>query len=251
MREHHGECFGELARTTSRRNLENAVTRGDVGTNKWVPPTTKGGSPQLDSMPTNPPNAELGAEPLECAARISAAIEDNYELLLRSVAVLVAKTERGRHWPEVTEIAAEVLQAAVEEALKHAQSFDPSRSATAWVRGIAARLLMGRRRKEARAWRCVPATVLGDDAWSAALGQLCTGSADAAVAERIDLAQALGRLSPEGRRAIELRYYQGLDGDELASALGVATPGAARVRVCRALQALRTHFPPAEIELIP
>ena len=216
-----------------------------------MPQTTRGGPPQPGSMPKSPPNAESGAEALECAARIRAAIEDDYESLLRSVAVLVSKTERHRCWPDVKEIASEILQTAVEEALKHAHRFDPGRSATAWVRGIAARLLLSRRRTVARASRCVPATVLGDDAWSAALAQLCTGSADAAVAQRLDLGQALGRMSPEGRRAIELRYYQGLDGDELARALGVATPGAARVRVCRALQALRTHFPAAEIELIP
>ena len=74
---------------------------------------------------------------------------------------------------------------------------------------------------------------------------------DAAVAGRLDLEQALARISPEERRAIEFRYYQGLDGEELATALGVSTPGAARVRVCRALQALRTHFAPAEEEVFP
>ena len=74
---------------------------------------------------------------------------------------------------------------------------------------------------------------------------------DAAVAGRLDLEQALAQISAEERRAIECRYYQGLDGTELAAALGVSTPGAARVRVCRALQALRTHFTPAEEEVFP
>ena len=59
------------------------------------------------------------------------------------------------------------------------------------------------------------------------------------------------KVSPEERRAIEFRYYKGLDGEELARALGVSTPGAARVRVCRALQALRTLFAPAEEEVFP
>jgi DNA-directed RNA polymerase specialized sigma24 family protein len=44
------------------------------------------------------------------------------------------------------------------------------------------------------------------------------------------------------RQALELRYFQGLDRDELAQALGVPTAGAARVRVCRALQALRAQY---------
>jgi RNA polymerase sigma factor (sigma-70 family) len=201
-------------------------------------------------MPRNSSNSEPESEVRECAARMRAAIEEGHETLLRSVAVLVAKTEKGLRWPEVMELASEVLHEAVREALKHASEFDPTRSATAWVRGIAARLLLARRRTEARARRCVPATVLGEQAWAAVLGQLCTGPADAAVAGRLDLEQALGRIGPQERRALECRYFQGLDGEALASALGVASAGAARVRVCRALQALRAHFPRAE-EVFP
>jgi RNA polymerase sigma factor (sigma-70 family) len=200
-------------------------------------------------MPGTSSNAELESERLVCIVRIRAAIEEEHEPLLRSVAVLVAKTERGLRWPEVMEMASEILHEAVQEALKHASRFDPTRSATAWVRGIAARLLLSRRRAETRVWRCIPAAVLGEEAWAAALEQLCTGSTDAAVAGRLDLEQALARISAKERRALEFRYYQGLDGEELAATLGVSTPGAARVRVCRALQALRTHFSPAEEEV--
>ncbi len=171
--------------------------------------------------------------------------------MLRSIAVLVAKSGRSRHWPEVMEIASETLHEAVQEALKHGERFDPTRSAAAWVRGIAAKLLLNRQRAEGRVRRLVPVAVLGDEAWAAALGQHCTGPTDEAVAGRLDLEQALARISTEERRAIEFRYYKGLDGEELARALGVSTPGAARVRVCRALQALRTHFAPAEEEVFP
>jgi len=58
----------------------------------------------------------------------------------------------------------------------------------------------------------------------------------------MDLQHALAKLGPSHRRALELRYYQGLEREELAEALGVPSPGAARVRVCRALQALRAQF---------
>jgi len=202
-------------------------------------------------MPRNSSYAEPESEALECAARIRAAIEDEHDTLLRSVALLVAKTERSLRWFEVMEIASEILHEAVQQALEHAHRFDPTRSATAWVHGIAARLLLSRRRAEARARRCVPATVLGAEAWAAALGQLCTAPADAAAAGRLDVEQALGRISPDERRTIEFRYYQRLDGEDLASALGVSTQGAARVRVCRALQALRAQFPAAEEEVFP
>jgi len=202
-------------------------------------------------MPRNSPDAELESEALGSAARIRAVIEEEHEPLLRSVAVLVAKSKRRLPWPEVMEIASEVLHEAIQQALIHALSFDPTRSAAAWVRGIAAKLLLNRRRVEARGRRCVPAAVLGEEAWAAALGRLCTAPADAAVAGRLDLEQALSRISREERRAIEFRYYQELDGEELASALGVSTLGAARVRVCRALQALRTHFSKSEQEVLP
>jgi RNA polymerase sigma factor (sigma-70 family) len=202
-------------------------------------------------MPRNASNAELVSEELGCIVRIRAAIEEEHEPLLRSIAVLVAKTGRDRRWPDVMEIASEILHEAVQEALKNAERFDPTRSAAAWVRGIAARLLLTRRRAEARIGRCIPAAVLGEEAWAVALGQHCTGPTDAAVAGRLDLEQALARISPGERRAIECRYYHGLDGEELAAALRVSTPGAARVRLCRALQALRTQFAPAEEEVFP
>jgi RNA polymerase sigma factor (sigma-70 family) len=204
-------------------------------------------------MPMTRTSSKTGLEPeeLECAVRIRAAIKEEHEPLLRSIAVLVCKTERDLRWPEVMEIASETLQEAVQEALKHAERFDPTRSATAWVRGIAAKLLLNRQRAAGRVRRLVPVAVLGDEAWAAALGQYCTTPTDEAVAGRLDLEQALARISPEERRAIEFRYYKGLDGKDLARALGVSTPGAARVRVCRALQALRTHFAPAEEEVFP
>jgi RNA polymerase sigma factor (sigma-70 family) len=181
-----------------------------------------------------------------CAALLRSAVAAEHDALLHSVALLIAKTHKPQPWPEVLELAAETLHEAVREALNHAANFDPTRSATAWVRGIAARLLLQRGRAEARARRCVPATVLGEDAWATLLQQLATGSDEAAVDGRLDLEQALGRIGADDRRALECRYYQGLEGKILARALGVATPGAARVRVCRALLALRAHFRLAE-----
>jgi RNA polymerase sigma factor (sigma-70 family) len=185
------------------------------------------------------------------AAELRAAIDADHEALLKSVAVLVSRSGLRRRWPEVLDLAAEVLHEAVREALAQASRFDASRSATAWVRGIAARLLLNRRRADARARRCVTTTALGEEAWESALQGLCIGPGDPAVAGRLDLEQALARISADERQAVEARYYQGLSGNDLARALGVATVGAARVRVCRALQALRAHLLPAEEEVSP
>jgi len=75
-------------------------------------------------------NAEPETQPAG-ATRIRHAIARDHDALLRSVAVLVARTERRLRWPQVLDMATEVLHEAVREALKHAQDFDPARSATA------------------------------------------------------------------------------------------------------------------------
>ena len=157
-------------------------------------------------MLRNSSNAERESVERECTARIRAAIENEHDSLLRSVAILVAKSRRHLRWPEVREIATEVLHEAVQEALKHADGFNPTRSATAWIRGIAARRLLTRRRAEARDWRCIPAAVLGEEGWAAALRQHSTGPTDAALAGRLDLEQALASISTEERRAIIKRH---------------------------------------------
>ncbi len=187
-------------------------------------------------------NAETDARARSNAAQIRAAVAESHAALLRTLTVLVAKSDRRVRWAEAMDIACEVLHEAVQEALKHAASFDPTRSAAAWIRGIAVKLLLARRRSEGRGRRCVSAAVLGAEAWTAALEQLHINSDDTVVADRLDLERALSRISSGERQVLELRYYQGLDGEQLAGALGGLTPGAARVRVCRALQALRTVF---------
>jgi RNA polymerase sigma-70 factor (ECF subfamily) len=201
-------------------------------------------------MFSNSSSDEPDARAARNAALLRAAIDKEHEQMLRSVVVLVSSTE-GLHGPELTERAEEILQMAIVEAMKCAKHFDPTRPARAWIRGIAARLLLNRRRVEARDRRCVPASDLGEEGWAMALLQLRGESDDAAVGARLDLEQALNRVSPEDRRVIRSRYYRGLDGNKLAKALGVPTPEAARVRVCRALRELRDQFRPSEGGFLP
>ena len=119
-------------------------------------------------MPRNSSNAERESEDLKCTELIRAAISEKHGPLLRSIAVLVAKTGRNVRWPEVMETASEVLHEAVQQALKHAESFDPTRSAAAWVRGIAARILSTRRRADNRLLRCIPQPFSARRAWATA-----------------------------------------------------------------------------------
>lgn len=63
---------------------------------------------------------------------------------------------------------------------------------------------------------------------------------------REDLSKAVGRLSPEERAAVFLRFYEDMNSHEVGEALGI-TGTAARSRIRRALQRLRIDL--AEEEL--
>jgi RNA polymerase sigma factor (sigma-70 family) len=180
------------------------------------------------------------------AEQLSQMIECEHPLLCRRIGTLVYRL-CGRLRPqEVADRVQEVLNEAVRRALQAAESFDPQRSATAWLLGFALRILLEQRRGQAR--RAVVQSDLGEQAWRNALDQLCCGDSANTETIRLDIRQALTRLDAEQRRAVQLRYFQGLDGEELAREMKVPTAGAARVRVARALQALRKQFRAAASE---
>lgn len=167
------------------------------------------------------------------------AINREYAVLVRRLAVLVYRVCGRLRREEVEDRVTEVLNEAVKRALQGAASFDPARSVTAWLMGFALRILLEQRRGSRRA---VVQSDLGDEAWRGALEELCTADDSQAATIRLDIRQALERLDEPRRRAIELRYFEGLDGEELARALNAPAAGAARVRLARALQALRAAF---------
>ena len=76
-------------------------------------------------MPRNSSNAERDSEERACTVGTREAIQEGHEPLLRSIAVLVSKTGRDLRWPQVMEIASEVLHEAVQEDIKHADRFGP------------------------------------------------------------------------------------------------------------------------------
>jgi RNA polymerase sigma factor (sigma-70 family) len=196
-------------------------------------------------MGRNSSHDELASAATRNAELIRAAIKDHHDQMLRSVVVLVGTTEHHPDRRKVEDRAVEILDEAVLVALQRAADFDPTRSARAWIRGIAVRVLQNRRRREARDRRCLPATDRGENGWRALLERLMTGPADAAAAARLDLEQALRRISSTDCWIIKFRYHQGRSIEELAKKLGVRTLGAARVRLCRALRALRAQLPPS------
>jgi DNA-directed RNA polymerase specialized sigma24 family protein len=112
-------------------------------------------------MPLSSSELKPGRDVPEHVARIRTAVERDRDQILRGITVLVARGSRHLRWDEVNEQARDVLGEAVERALVHADTFDPSRSVAAWVCGIAARVLQGRRRDQARDRRCLPESALG------------------------------------------------------------------------------------------
>ena len=72
----------------------------------------------------------------------------------------------------------------------------------------------------------------------------------ASPVDRIDLAEAYGRLPPEQRAVVVLHYYLGLALDEVAMTLAVP-PGTVRSRLNTALRAMRSWLGPSELPAQP
>jgi RNA polymerase sigma factor (sigma-70 family) len=172
------------------------------------------------------------------ADHLRQAIDREYAVLSRRIAVLVYRLCGRLRRDEVADRVTEILNEAVKRALQNAPSFDPQRSATAWLMGFALRILQETRHPR----RAIVQSDLGEAAWGGALEELCSADGAEETTIRLDIRQGLARLDDGQRRIIELRYFEGLDGEELARALNAPTAGAARVRLARALQALRAAF---------
>lgn len=104
--------------------------------------------------------------------------------------------------------AEEVVQEAFERAMREPAFFDRISEPAAWLRTVTARCALGRlrRRRVFERLRLRPVSS-GVEPW-----------------ERADLALALGRLASRERVAVVLRYFADASYDEIADALGVASP---------------------------
>lgn len=112
-----------------------------------------------------------------------------------------------------------------------------------WLYRVAGNAIVDHVRRDRRT---VPLATAGSDDDTADDGAIELGDERAlapflAALERDALARAIGEL-PEGhRRVVVLRYVDGLEGDELAAALGCSRANAA-VKLHRALRALRSRL---------
>ncbi len=170
--------------------------------------------------------------------RLRQFIEEESPVLTRTLGFYLSRAG-------LTISASELLNEVVVQALEHEDRFNPARQPRAWLLGIGANLIRRKQAELARLnWReplardLYPDDDPGDDEvfdWIAARAGVGNGAAPDAGE---GVPALLAGLSPDDARVVRLAVLSGLDGDALARELGV-TPGAARVRLHRALSRLR------------
>jgi RNA polymerase sigma factor (sigma-70 family) len=148
-------------------------------------------------------------------------------------------------------VATELLNEVVVQALEHADRFRPSGQPMAWLLGIAANLIKRKQSERATRERREPLVrdlcsstqdgVSEDELFDrvaslAAGGPIADWEADEAASA------ILAHVSANDRRVLQLAVLHGLNGEGLAQELGIK-PGAARVRLHRALNRLREAWP--------
>lgn len=147
------------------------------------------------------------------------------------------------------EIALEVMQEVVVEALRSEANFDAARSPMPWLLGIAVNLIKRRREKLFRRRRHETSVVDLAAAGGVTEEQLFDRLAahakpgpEEGVLAAIDVADLMAHLAPAERRLIECYLLNDMNSVEVGQELGI-TPGNARVRFHRLLIKLRTLWP--------
>jgi RNA polymerase sigma-70 factor (ECF subfamily) len=154
----------------------------------------------------------------------------------------------GRDMP-LDAAAQELLNAVGEEALEHEARFRAAGQPKAWLLGIAANLVKRRQQELFHRDRREPLirdlhpeveAQMSDDElfdWFADVAASTTDAFD----QREDVEVLLAALAADDEHVLRLAIMNGLDGVSLAKALKI-TPGAARVRLHRALGRLRVVY---------
>ena len=172
-------------------------------------------------------------------------LQENIEPLQGIVRSYVARTglAQGDALESVTH---EVLNEATLQALMHTRVFSTVRQPRAWFLGIAANIIKRRRVSLARQSQnefsigeLTSTTENGSDGdFFDQISLITHPGPEREVEIRTEVTELLALASPDDRRVLRLAFLQDLDTQSLALALNIQ-PGAARVRLHRALQRLR------------
>lgn len=146
----------------------------------------------------------------------------------------------------VQSVTLDILSEATLQALAHAELFATIQQPRAWFLGIVANLIKRRRvalfRQKQREFPIGMLVAATEDESESdffdRLSRLTVPGPDQEVEARAQIAELLSLASPEDRRVLRLAFLQDLNTDQLALALNVS-PGAARVRLHRALHRVR------------
>lgn len=180
-------------------------------------------------------------------SRLREFLEQESDALLRTIRLYVVRARLADQPPVVQTVADELLNEVTVEALVHADRFDPEGQPRAWLLGIAANLikrrqvdLAKRQRREPLARDLAPDDDKGlsDDELFDRLASVAEHNPAEQLESDEQVRAMLLLLPPPDREVIRLAVLSGLDGHALAGALGIS-PGAARVRLHRALNRLR------------
>ena len=155
------------------------------------------------------------------------------ELLSHALAIL-GRRLAGRPAADRIDKAKEGVQEAYMRALQKRHEYDPTRPVGPWLHGIMANVLS----ETTRSLRRSPAQESADaDAWERLAVDLAPDASEA-VLNRLAVVGYLAKLPTDQQEVLQLRFKDGLSHDEIAVRLGIS-PGNARVRLCRALNAAK------------
>lgn len=176
-------------------------------------------------------------------------IEENTETLLGTLRYYVVRAEMADR-QGATLAAVELLNEVTVEALEHAGRFRPSGQPMAWLLGIAANLIKRKQAGRATRNRREPLVrdlypraqaAIGEDELFDRLAALDVSDLAQDLEANEEVSTILAHVSEDDQRVLRLAVLHDLNGEELAQALEV-TPGAARVRLHRALNRLRAAW---------
>jgi RNA polymerase sigma factor (sigma-70 family) len=170
--------------------------------------------------------------------------------LTRTLRFYLLRAGAGAHTQTLDSATSELLNEVVVEALTHEDRFRSETSPRAWLLGIAANLIKRRQTEFARQQRREPlirdlylgmeGVMSDDDLFDLMIEWADTPLQDAHEQDDM-IAALLDTLPPNDNQILRLALLHGLNGDTIAHELGIS-PGAARVRLHRAMQRLRTAY---------
>jgi RNA polymerase sigma factor (sigma-70 family) len=184
------------------------------------------------------------------ATRLRQFLEAETEALLGTLRLYVVRAGLAAD-QGVTLAAVELLNQVVVEALAHTDRFRPSGQPRAWLLGIAANLIKREQVARAKRYRREPLahdllpgsgeTMAEDEVFDRLAALVAADPAEEMAASQ-QVEAILAHVSESDRQILRLAVLHELNGQELGRALDI-TPGAARVRLHRALNRLRGAWP--------